>query len=280
MSCHTEQEFQTFMSQLVETHETLSFYTDFEKCYGNVQRVAIKLNQLNYLLGCQNIEDGVRELWRENAAVFEVLAILVAVRQSSKKKVVSEEGVVRYMADYFKSPESVLEFLAGTGLKEVFENKSITNLVDYVFGVEVGLDTNARKNRSGHMMEAKVRRIVEEIGLPFEAEVEASSLDIMQKTNSIDVKRFDFVIRSTRKIYLLEVNFYGSGGSKLNEVARSYTELASKINSVPGYEFVWITDGRGWRSARKPLEEAFYAIQNIYNLATLADFACILERER
>ena len=87
-----------------------------------------------------------------------------------------------------------------------------------------------------------------------------------------DQKVFDFVIKDTKKTYLIEVNFYSGGGSKLNEVARSYTELAPKVNGIDGYEFVWITDGIGWNSARNKLEEAFAVIPSIYNLTTINDF--------
>lgn len=87
-----------------------------------------------------------------------------------------------------------------------------------------------------------------------------------------DEKRFDFVIQTLQKTYLIEVNFYSGGGSKLNEVARSYSDIAPKINSVPGFEFVWITDGIGWKSAKNKLQEAYNIIPSIYNLTNLEDF--------
>ena len=87
-----------------------------------------------------------------------------------------------------------------------------------------------------------------------------------------DVKRFDFVIKTKRKTYLIETNFYNSGGSKLNETARSYSDVAPKINQYENYEFVWITDGRGWLSAKNKLEEAYNTIPSMYNLSTLQNF--------
>ncbi|MBQ5546400.1 MAG: hypothetical protein H7707_02800, partial [Acetobacter sp.] len=34
-------------------------------------------------------------------------------------------------------------------------------------------------------------------------------------------KRFDFVIKTESQIFVIETNFYSSGGSKLNETSRS-----------------------------------------------------------
>lgn len=276
----TQRGFQSFMEHLQTTHETLAFYTDFTKCRENLHRVSVKLYQLNYLLGRSDIVAAVREVWRENPSAFEVLSILIAVRDGKGKKVVDGKGQVRRMADYFKSPEAVVEFISRTGLREVFERGEVTNLADYVFGVEVGLDTNARKNRSGRMMAACVREMLTDVGLPFEEEVESSLLVELQNALGTDVKRFDFVVSVPRSTYVIETNFYTGGGSKLNEVARSYVDLARSVNSVRGYEFVWITDGAGWRSAKNKLEEAYYAIPHLYNLHTLETFVQLLRASR
>lgn len=165
-----------------------------------------------------------------------------------------------------------MEFLEGTGLAELFQSKTINDLVDYVFGVETGLDSNARKNRSGHIMEATVARLLDEKGIDYRTEVYSKEWSILKSVLGDDEKRFDFVIETPSKVYLVEVNFYSSGGSKLNEVARSYSELAPKVNSVEGFEFVWITDGWGWKSARNKLQEAFSIIPRVYNLASVKDF--------
>lgn len=154
----------------------------------------------------------------------------------------------------------------------MLQTKQIKNLVDYAFGVEVGLDSNARKNRSGHIMEGIVANIFTRNGVEFEQEVYYTEFPEIVKVLGADAKRFDFVVRTLGKTYLIETNFYTGGGSKLNEVARAYSELATKINAVPGFEFVWITDGIGWESARNKLEEAFAHIPGVYNLTTITDF--------
>lgn len=264
--------FENFMLPLKETHFSLRDYVDFRKVAANVDAISLRLNQLNYLIGQEDMGSAVRNLWNENPKVFSVLEILIAVRTKDRKKVLDSHGAVRSVSDYFTSPEQITAFLDETGLTEVFQSKQIRNLVDYVFGVEVGLDSNARKNRGGHIMEALVADTLRKNGIAFEQEVCYTEFPEIVKALGADKKRFDFVVRTSRITYLIEANFYTGGGSKLNEVARSYSELAPKINAVPGFEFVWITDGIGWNDARNKLEEAFAHIPDIYNLSSLSDF--------
>lgn len=260
-----------FLAPLKDTHFSLGDYVDFEKVGRNVESISIKLNQLNYLIGQPDMEYAVRRLWHENPGAFTVLDVLIAVRSKDMKKALDKEGSICIISDFFKSPEQVMDFLDGTGLAELFRDRKIKNLVDYVFGVEVGLDSNARKNRGGHIMENLVASIFEQNGLDYEREVYYSAFPLIEKALGADNKRFDFVLRNTHKTYLIETNFYAGGGSKLNEVARAYSELAPKINAVPGFEFVWITDGIGWMSAKNKLEEAMACIPSVYNLSTIQD---------
>lgn len=141
-----------------------------------------------------------------------------------------------------------------------------------MFGIETGLDSNARKNRSGHIMENTVANIFRKNGIAFQHEVYSTEWQQLQHALGDDTKRFDFVIKGKQLIYLIEVNFYSSGGSKLNEVARSYSDIAPKINAVPGFEFVWITDGICWKSARNKLQEAYNIIPSVYNLSNVQNF--------
>ena len=279
MKAHDKKQYEIFLSQLKETNATLDFFCDFDKISKNVDKISIKLNQLNYLIGQNDMEAAIRNLWNENPKVFSVLDILIAVRTSDNKKAINKKGDVQLIENFFKTPEGVIEYIKGTGLQSVFENKQIKNLVDYVFGVETGLDTNARKNRSGHIMEYSIAQLLTIEGIPFRQEVYSSEFPQLSVLGE-DMKRFDFVINTSKKTYLIEVNFYSGGGSKLNEVARSYTELAPKINSVKGFEFVWITDGIGWLSAKNKLEEAFYTIPSIYNLTSISDFVNIINSEK
>ena len=271
MNAHTREQFEYFMSQLKETNTTLDFYCDFEKINNNVESISIKLNQLNYLIGQDDIDAAIRRLWEENSSVFNILEILIAVRTSDKKKAIMSDGNIKLINTLFDSVEGVIEYIHGTGLDKVFKNKQIKNLVDYVFGVETGLDTNARKNRSGHLMERQVASIFDNAGISYRQEVYSTEYPELAVLGE-DKKRFDFVIETNCNKYLIEVNFYSGGGSKLNEVARAYSELSPKINAVDGFKFVWITDGIGWESAKNKLEEAFYTIPDIYNLTNIYEF--------
>ncbi len=271
--------FNEFMKPLKETHYSLKDYVDFKKVAANVDSISIKLNQLNYLIGQEDMKAAVERLWEENPKVFSVLDILIAVRKTDKKKAIDTDGNTYLITDYFKSPEQVTKFLDETGLTKVFQTKQIKNLVDYVFGVEVGLDTNARKNRGGHIMERLVEEVFTKAGIKFEKEVYYSKFPEIVKVLGTDIKRFDFVIKTPATTYLIEANFYTGGGSKLNEVARAYSELATKIDAVPGYEFVWITDGIGWKSARNKLQEAFVHVKNVYNLSSVGEFVDSIKKE-
>ena len=268
--------FNLFMSQLQETNQTLDFFCDFDKISANVAEVEMSLNTLNYLIGKDDLAKSVAEIWQRDSKVFEVLGILIAVRDEGKKPVVDSHGKVVLLKSYFESSQKVVEFLVGTGLAEIFHSRRINNLVDYVFGIETGLDTNARKNRSGHIMENTVAMILRSNGISFRQEVNSSEFPQLSVLGT-DEKRFDFYVETSAKKYLIEVNFYSGGGSKLNEVARAYTELAPKVNSVKGFEFVWITDGIGWKSARNKLEEAYNTIPSVYNLTNIQSFIDVLK---
>ena len=265
------EQFKIFLSQLSETNATLDYFTDFKKIKSNVNKIAIKLNQLNYLIGKEDLNKAVYELYEENPKVFEVLDILIAIRKNKRAKTFNNKGEIILLDTYFETPELVLEFIEETGLAEVFKNKDISNLVDYVFGIEVGLDTNARKNRGGDNMSKAVSLIFDKAGVFYKKEVNNTIFPEIISLGA-DVKRFDFVIKTKRKTYLIEANYYNSGGSKLNETARSYSDVAPKINQYENYEFVWITDGQGWFSAKNKLEEAYNIIPSLYNLLTLEDF--------
>lgn len=272
------EQFKIFLSQLSETNATLDYFTDFKKIKSNVNKIAIKLNQLNYLIGKEDLNKAVYELYEENPKVFEVLDILIAIRKNKRAKTFNNKGEIILLDTYFETPELVLEFIEETGLSEVFKNKDISNLVDYVFGIEVGLDTNARKNRGGDNMSKAVSLIFDKAGVYYKKEVNNTIFPEIISLGA-DVKRFDFVIKTKKKTYLIETNYYNSGGSKLNETARAYSDVAPKINQYPDYEFVWITDGQGWFSAKNKLEEAYNIIPSLYNLITLENFIKKIQEE-
>lgn len=267
-----KKDFELFMSQLAETNATLDFYTDFSKIRENVRSIEIKLNTLNYLIGKKDLDAAVKELWDNDKRVFSILDILIATRKEQNKKYLDDMGKPHLIHELLGSYEGVIIFLKETGMAEVLQNKDIKNLVDYVFGVEAGLDTHARKNRSGDITELLLHRILTANGIEHRMEVYSHEFLELQKALGTDEKRFDFMIQTKRCTYLIEVNFYNGGGSKPNEVARAYRELSPIVNKVKGFEFVWVTDGQGWNSAKNKLEEAYNEIDRMYNFESLSDF--------
>lgn len=164
-------DFDNFMSQLAETNATLDFYSDFKKIRKNVNDIAISLNMLNFLLGKEDLKEAVQSLWDRDKKVFDVLDILIATRRKDKKKFIDNDGKIMEINSLFKSVDGVLKFLNETGLAEVFKRSDVHDLVDYVFGVETGLDTNARKNRSGDITELLLHRILDTNNIEHSMEV-------------------------------------------------------------------------------------------------------------
>ena len=266
------------MEQLKATNATLGYFVDFEKVAHKVHDIEISLRLLNFLIGKEDLRGAVQTLWQRDKKAFQVMHILIATRKSENRQYVDSDGKFKYVRSLFESVDGVMKFIEETGLADVFRNREIKDLVDYVFGVETGMDTNGRKNRSGHNMEELVASVFRYAGIEFAREKYSSDYPLVAQALGVDTKRFDFVIETTGKTYLIEVNFYTKGGSKLNATARSFTDIGPKINAVPGYEFVWITDGEGWFSAKNKLQEAFEAIPSIYNITTLGDFIARLKK--
>lgn len=272
--------FKEWLSNLRLNIVDYSYYTDFEKVYKNVDELKVELNILNSLIGSKNIESDFEKLLIKYPEVLRSIPILIAVR---KKEIyaIDEFGEVNYSFKKTNLPiEQYITFMRKTGLFDLIQNHIITNLVDYVTGVETGLDSNARKNRVGHVMENLVEKYIINAGfiknINYFKEMYIS--DITKKWN-IDLsaisntgkteKRFDFVVKTENMIYIIETNFYSSGGSKLNETARSYKNIAIESKNIKGLKFIWFTDGKGWESAKHNLEETFDFMEHLYNLNDL-----------
>lgn len=268
------QSFDEFMSNLMTTNATLDYFVDFDKCAKNLDKISIYLHTLDYLLGKSDLKSAVDKLFAECKECFEALNILIAVRDD-KTNLNNREKKLVELKDYFVSSQKIYEFIQDSGLESIFKDKKISNLHDYVFGIEVGLDSNARKNRGGEVYANMIADFFRGENIKFEREIENKvfkDLDL-----GVDKKRFDFVIKTPKFVYLIETNFYNTGGSKLNEVSRSYIEISQKISTQKGYKFIWITDGKGWGEAKNKLEEAYKSVE-IYNYANLNDFIAGLKQ--
>ena len=276
-----KRDFAEWLLTFTDSIANYKYYIDFETIYKNAEIYKIELNMMNSLIGSENIEQDFENLIHKYPEVFKCIPILLAVRQTEIIVLDDEENKFEYN---FKNMNYTVEqytvFMRETGLFDLLEKHLINNLYDYVLGVECGLNSNARKNRGGHLMENLVERFIQRAGFEkdktyfkemYLQDIERRwKLDMSFISNKNQAtKRFDFVIKTDKCIYGIETNFYASGGSKLNETARSYKMIAEEAKRVVGFEFVWFTDGMGWISARNNLRETFDNMEHIYNIADM-----------
>lgn len=258
------------------------YYTDFNKVYRNVDGIKIELNILNSLIGSKDIEADFHALIAKYPEILKCIPLLLAVRAHEIYCQDENGGFLYKFSSQDIEPERYAYFMRQTGLFDLLQNHIVNNLVDYATGVETGLGSNGRKNRGGHIMEELVERFIKKAGF-IRDETYFKEMYIHQITEKWGInlsaisnqgkmeKRFDFVVKTPGMIYGIETNFYGSGGSKLNETARSYKTLALETDTIDGFTFVWFTDGKGWMSAKNNLEETFDVMQHIYNIKDLED---------
>lgn len=277
-------DFNKWLSTMKDSIATWTYYTDFEKVYENVDSIKVELNILNSLIGSKNIENEFKKLLKDYPKTLKVIPILLAKRE---KEIKINDTLGEFVFNFNKPNYSIDEyamFMRNTGLFDLLQNHIINNLVDYVMGIEVGMDTNGRKNRTGHVMEDLVESYLVKAGLVkgtsyfkemWKSEVEEKfDVDLSAISNNGKTeKRFDFVLYVNGHVYACECNFYGSSGSKLNETARSYKNLAIEAKEIEKFTFVWFTDGIGWKDAKHNLEETFDNMETIYNLKDLDDGA-------
>ena len=273
-------DFNVWLAGFRDSIADYGYYIDFEKVHNNVDNIKVELNILNSLIGSKNIEADFKKLISEYPKIIKCIPLLLAVRVN-EIYAIDEDGAFKYN---FKEPNLSIEqykvFMRKTGLFDLIQNHIISNLVDYATGVETGLDSNGRKNRGGHIMENLVESFIKKAGFIKDKNyfkemyihqiTEKWGIDLSTISNSgKSEKRFDFVIKTNSMIYGIETNFYTSGGSKLNETARSYKQIAKECEDVNGFTFVWFTDGKGWTSARHNLEETFDVMEHIYSINDL-----------
>jgi len=273
--------FNEWVNKFIDSVADWRYYTDFPKVYNNVDAIKVELNLLNSLINSKDIENDFRNLVTKYPEVLKAVPILIAKRGSEVRIVDKGKDKNFNFNKLNYTIDEYVYFMDKTGLFDLLSNHIISDLLDYVKGVEVGLDSNARKNRTGKAMENIVESFIVDAGfirdVNYFKEMRTSEIrdrfGIDLQLESLDEskaeKRFDFVIKSETIVYAIEVNFYSGGGSKLNETARSYKMLAQEASTIPGFKFVWITDGIGWNTARRNLEETFDVLEDIYNINDL-----------
>lgn len=272
--------FDEWINNFKSSISNYSYYADFKKIYKNVDKVKVELNILNSLIGSKTIEQDFKNIMLKYPETLECIPLLLAVRST---EIFVKDEINEYLFDFKKmvySMDDYVRFMQESGLFDLLQNHIINNLYDYVLGIEVGLDSNGRKNRGGHLMEDLVEKYIKESGFVKDVnyfkemylnDIEKRwNIDLSSLSgNNVSTKRFDFVIKTPKQIYLIETNFYASSGSKLNETARSYEMLAKKAKEIDGITFIWITDGLGWHDAKNNLKETFNGLETMYNINDL-----------
>ena len=272
--------FNEWLSKFKTSISDYTYYVDFKKIYKNIDKVKVELNILNSLIGSQNIEEEFQNILIKYPETLECIPLLLAVRS---REIFVKDEINEYLFKFDKMVYSIndyIKFMRESGLFDLLQNHIINNLYDYVLGIEVGLDSNGRKNRGGHLMENLVEDYIKRAGYIKDKNYykEIYTKDIKAKWN-IDLmsisgkqqasKRWDYVIKTDEQLYVIETNFYASQGSKLNETARSYELIAQKVKQITGVTFIWITDGTGWNNAKNNLEETFNELETLYNISDL-----------
>lgn len=273
--------FKEWFSTFTDSIATYEYYTEFNTVYKNINKIRVELNIMNSLVGSKNIEKDFDNLFKKYPEIRKCLPLLIAVREK-EIKVVDDGEKLKYNFTNIDDIVLLKKFMRKTGLFDLISNHLVNNLVDYATGVEVGLGSNGRKNRGGHLMEDVLQGFIEKEGFVLNKTYfkEMYLKDIENKWN-IDLsplsnlgkvaKRFDYVVKTDNCIYAFETNFYSSSGSKLNETARSYKMIAEESKNIKGFVFVWVTDGLGWVDARNNLEETFDVMDNLYNIKDLSN---------
>lgn len=278
-----KRDFETWFKTMRDTIATFSYFTNFENVYAHVEEIKTELNILNSLIGSRSIRNDFIALMKRYPEVTKAIPILLAKREMDLSVASSEKTYCFRFAKGKMSAERCAMFMERSGLFDLIGNHIINNLVDYVLGVEVGLDSNARKNRTGKAMEDLVESYLIKSGLrcgtTYFRQFRASDIKCrfgidlasLTKENTAE-KKFDFVFLSrSGELYASECNFYNGGGSKLNETARSYKMLALESKGIKGFHFVWLTDGKGWETAKSNLCETFDVLDDLYNIQDMEE---------
>ena len=260
---------------------TFDYFVNWKKVFDNINPIEKELNLLNYLIGKEDIEEEIFKLIKQYPNIIKAFPFLIASRERSFEVLIDVKNFISKNYNFSNvqpSDEQIKDlanFVSRSGLAEILKNKQVKNLVDYTIGVEVGLDSNGRKNRSGAMMEGIVEVFIEECCQTNDAEyiVQATADKIKTRWNlpvTMDKSSriIDFAINKNGKLYFIEVNFYSGGGSKLKSTATEYCEMYDRYHKQ-GIEFIWITDGAGWHSTEKPLREYFDKSDYLLNLDML-----------
>ena len=295
LSWHQKRHLQTpdegfahLVSSFRDSIKSWDYFVNWDKVYSNSESLRRELHLWNSLLGSKSFDEEFLALLEEYPKIVRAIPALI-VRDGKKSSTfhitrdLSAE-VLEELEFNFVQPatdpenrEKALLFVRKTGLERLFTQSGISNLLDYMIGVEAGLDSNGRKNRSGKAMEFAVgghlARVCRKSGLRLAEQASAASIKSewgFEVATDRSSRSFDFAMTNGNHLLLLETNFYSAGGSKLKSVAGEFSQL-TRVVSKGDISFGWVTDGKGWQTALRPLAEAFEQVDFILNLQMLRD---------
>ena len=277
-----DQVFDHLLGSLSDAIRTWDYFVNWDKVYKNVAELEVHLNIWNYLIGKENFDEEFRALVRKYPEIVRAIPSMVVRdgQNSQAYQVINAQEIERFD---FSSPaetdtevDKALDFVKASGLARLFGDAGIKNFVDYLIGVEAGVDSNGRKNRSGSGMESILETTVVSIcdrrGWKYmdqatpEAIKQAWGIDF---STGLSSRRFDFAVLAQGKVTVIEVNIYNGGGSKLKATAGEFTNLHQSLNATP-VKLVWVTDGKGWQTTAKPLRDAFDRVDFVLNLSLIS----------
>lgn len=287
IDCKNEKDVFSFLiKNLNDSIRYWDYFVNWEKVHGNTQDLEIDLNVMNYLIGKDDIEKEFGYLLKKHPQILRLIPVLLACREYNFKILTNLTGRnLKYEDFSFKSKKELsdaeiskaVRFARETGLLKIFKDKTIKNVVDYTVGIEVGLDSNGRKNRGGTAMEKVIEVFVKELCIKHSLQyIKGATSDKVLEKWGLKLKvdkssrRFDFAVYNGKSLYLIETNYYGGGGSKLKSTAGEYKALYDFLTN-DGHKFIWITDGVGWKATSRPLEETFNHIEYLLNLKMLTE---------
>lgn len=279
-----EETIERFHETVIDTNRSYNFFVNWEKVEQHVDKYKIEISILDSLIGSRNFNKDLENILKKYPEVLPVIPILIAVRDARLKVIRdfsdADTDIMEYNFTERKLSELeikvLIEFFEKTGLKNFFENLSTKSIRDYVTGVEVGMDTHARKNRSGDSMELVIKPFIERINLKHDDRyiiLFQKNFNYLQKNFGIKVsasirnRKADFILINADKdrVVNIEVNFYSGTGSKPQEIVDSYINRQEELKEN-GFEFIWITDGYGWKGQKNQIAKGFRKVNYLLNL--------------
>ena len=274
-----KKEFNSWLDTFQPTLATCDYFTDFDKVNDRIKELKPQIKTIKQIIKQKDISLAIENELKIDFSIMSILPLFIAV---NTKDTTFIDAKGKYQTISFNKSTNDLsvymEFINTSGIVDVLKRVKSVGVEKYLFGILVGLDSNRRKNRMGHLAEDKLEEILQKTGNPYYKEVtletikERYNVDISQLSNhKVSSKRFDYIMEKNGELYLFESSYYTSNGSKQNELSRSYTEICKAINNIQGLHFIWVVDGNGWKSSKNALEKAYNVMPDVYNFSELEE---------